>query len=191
MPLSITNPNHISQQEIAAIANCNLNNQLLAIKTDAHGGSKITVLPKSDVTFWQMFLRCFSMGTLVNMQVGLAAVTSHLNQYDWAAGANLNVNSEHHQAYLKTCTLANKALYSRQDETLFNNVSTATIPKQVEFVQYQGTTLLNRHNVNRVFKWNPCMQFKHVEVLLKKHFQKATIRIEDANLQRISWNAYV
>ena len=39
MSLSITN--HISKQEIAALAHCNLSSELIAIKMDAEGGLRI------------------------------------------------------------------------------------------------------------------------------------------------------
>ncbi len=191
MPLSITNTNHISQQEIAAIAHCNLSSEIVAIKMDAEGGPKIITLSKNDVTCWQLFLRFFGWGNLSKTQVHLRDVASHLNQFDWAAGAALNLNSEHHQAYLKTCTLANKALYSKWDETLLNNVATATVEKRIEFAQYRGFHLLNRHDVAQSFKWNPTMQIKHVHALLKKQFQDATIRIEDDHHHLITANTNV
>ncbi len=189
MSLSITN--HISKQEIAALAHCNLSSELIAIKMNAEGGPKIVTLSKSDVTCWQMFLRFFGWGNLAKTQVHLNDVVSHFNQFNWAAGATLDPHSEHNQAYLKTCMLANKALYSRWDETLLNNVASATIEKKMEFAHYQGFRLLDRHDAVRSFKWNSAMQIKHVRALLTKQFQSATIRIEDQHHHPISSNVNV
>jgi hypothetical protein len=191
MTLSITNTNNIAQEEISAIAQCDLNSQLIALKIDDKGGRKITTLSKSEVTCWQMFLRFFGCGNLAKMQVSLADVTSHLNQFRWAEGAALNGNSVHHQAFLKTCTLANKALFSKWDESLFNNVSVGSCTKQVEFLQYQDGMRVNRLDVPQEFKLNPSMQMKHINVLLRKRFQKAAIHITDRNNQTINSNTYV
>lgn len=183
MGLSITNTNHISQQEIDAIAQCDLNSHLIVLKSDEQGKRTLTTLAKSEVNCWQLFLRWFGKGNLANIQVHLADITSHLNQFKWADGASLNNNSVHHQAYLKTCMLANKALLSKWDEALFNNVSTATCVKQVEFFQYQDGQRINRLDVPFEIKLNPCMQIKHAKVLLNKRFKDSAIAITENNLQ--------
>ena len=189
MPLSITNKNHISQEEISAIAHCNLNTHLIAIQTNAAGGPKITTIAKSEVSCWQLFLRCFGAGNLVNLQVHLFDVAYHLNRYNWAEGAHLS--SDYHLAYLKTCTLANKALYSKGDETLVDNVATITLEKTMEFVQYRGTQVLHRHPVVHSFRLNPNMQVKHIEAIIRKHFRATHVRIENANLKSINSNMNV
>jgi hypothetical protein len=189
MPLSITNKNHISQEEIQTLARCNLNTHLIAIQTNAANGPKIITLAKSEVSCWQLFLRNFGAGNLVHFQVHLSDVVSHLNRYNWAEGANLS--SDYHLAYLKTCTLANKALYSRGNETLADNVATVTLEKKMEFVQYRGTQVLNRHAAVHSFRLNPNMQVKHIEAVIRKHFPNTQVRIENANFKRISGDVNV
>ena len=188
MGMSITNTNHISHQEITAIANCNLDTHLLVIKTSGESKTVVT-LAKTEVTFWQLFLRFFGYGKLSNVSVGLENITTLLNRYNWAAGASMSSASVHHQAYLKTCVLANKSLYYKHDETLLNNVATTPIQKSVEFVQYRGAAVLHRHNVEQSFNWNPCMQAKHIKTLLAARFPDAQISMLDRNLQMIHPNA--
>lgn len=91
----------------------------------------------------------------------------------------MDPNSIHHKAYQKVCVLANKALYSRHDEALVNNVSTNTIQKNVEFVQYQGHREIHRHNMQQSFNWNAQMEFKHIKALLAKRYPNMQIRITD------------
>lgn len=188
MSLSITNTNHISRQEISAIANCNLDTHLIVFKIDAEVGSKITTLSKREVTCWQLFLRYLGRGNLADVEIRLSSMTTHLNRFNWAAGASLNPNSIHHRAYLKTCMLANKSLYSKHDETLLNNVATTSINKNIEFIQYRGNAVQHRHNVAQSFNWNPCMQIKHIKTLLAKRFPDMQIRMLDFNHQNLRSN---
>lgn len=181
MSLSITNTNHIKQEEIAAIARCNLNSELIALKMDEAGGAKIVTLSKSEVTCWQMFLRIFGLGDLTHYKVHLSDIVTHLNQFDWKVAASLDHDSEYYQAYLKACTLANKALYSKWDETLINNVSNETLQKSIEFAQYQGSRITNKHSIQQSFRWNPSLQVKHIRAALLKQYRNMTIRIEDEN----------
>ena len=105
MSLSITNPDHISEQEISSLANVNLNYQLIALDKSAEGGPKLVVLSKDNVSCWVMFLRMFGWGALGNMDVHLKDISAHLNQFNWQEGANKPGNSNYYQAYLKTCMI--------------------------------------------------------------------------------------
>lgn len=176
MSLSI---DRFSPQEINALATVNLSTEIIAIKMDADGGPKIVKLSKSDVTCWQLFLRFFCLGTLVNMRVHLSQVTSHLNQYDWSENADIDLGSVQYQAYLKTCSLANKALY-KCDETLWSNVARFTHNKKMELIQ-RGNSFYQHLDVNKTIKGNPTLQIKHVEAFLHNHYRNSTIRIEDEN----------
>ncbi len=141
------------------------------------------------MTFWQLLLRLFGYGKLTDVCIGLASITTALSKFIWAAGASMAVNSVHHQAYLKTCVLANKSLYFKLDETLLNNVATTPIQKNVERVQYQGAAIVHRRYDEQSFNWNPCMQAKHIKTLLATRFPNAQISMIDSHLQTISPNA--
>ncbi|GEM_PF-6978588 len=190
MPLSIRNTSHISQQDIITIANCDLNTHHIVYKVNASHGSKIATLSKKEVTCWQLFLRILGMGNLVNYNIGLATVTTNLNQFNWREGTSMARNSIYYHAYLNVCVLANKALYSRHDETLVNNVASTMVAKDVEFVQYQGNREIHRHNMQQRFNLNPCMEFKHIQTLLVKRFPNMHIRITQSHHQPYPGNAH-
>lgn len=195
MPLSITNKSHLAQDEILALTTCNLSRELVAIQLDAVGGPKIVKLSREQVNCWQLFLRMFGSGQLANMKVHLTDVAAHLNRYDWSEAKGLSIDSDLDQAYSKACVLANKALLHKQDETLFNNVAIERVDKKVGFSQWQGSQLINRHNISRTVNWNPFIQVKHIKSLFVTDHSLATgysnIRIEDENDQALSNEANV
>ena len=186
MPLSISNRAHISQQELDALTRWNQASEIVVINQAAEGGPKIETLSKDDLNCWQFFLRFFNMGKLAKLKIDLLGVTEHLNQYDWSVGAR--PDSEYHPAYAKVCMLANKVLNSEWDETLLNNVCVQQVNKTIEFSQFRGMKLLNKHDMGQTFKWNPSMQVKHVDAFLRKQFERAIIRIEDDNNHPLSLN---
>ena len=186
MGMSITNTNHISYQEINTIAGCNLDTHLLVVKTTGESKTIVT-LEKTEVTFWQLLLRLFGYGKLTDVSIGLANITTVLSKFNWAAAASMPPTSVHYQAYLRTCTLANKSLYFKLDETLLNNVATTPIQKNVERVQYQGSAAQRQEEQS--FNWNPCMQAKHIKTLLASRFPNAQISMLDSHLQTIHPNA--
>lgn len=189
MSLSITNTNHISQQEIAAIANCNMDTHLIVYKRSAETGSRITTLSKKEVTCWQLFLGYVGLGKLADVRIGLDLMTSYLNRFNWSVGASMPPQSIHHQAYLKACMLANKALYSKQNETLLNNVSSQQMHKNIEFVEYTSNGVQHRYNRELSFKWNPCLQVKHIKALLAIRFPNMQIRTLNEYQQRLNVNS--
>ncbi len=186
MPFSITNKTHLRQEEVNALADCNLEREIIAIDVEAPGGPKIVTLSRNEVTCWQMFLRLFNCGNLARFQVHLTEVADYLNRYDWSKAKELQGDTTLKQASGKVCVLANKALLHKYSETLFNNVATDQVQKRVEFTQFQDSALLNRHDAVRTVGWNPYLQAKHVRALLEKTYTNARISLEDSDRQVLS-----
>src|SRR5579885_1515641 len=172
----------LSNPEIAALTQCNMTTEILAVKVDAEGGPKLVKLSREDVTCWQLFLRLFNCGKLAKLQVHLRDVASHLNQYDWQDAKILNNQSELYKAYSKVALLANKAL-SKGDETLYRNVGLVEVRKIVDHTRYRGNEVVSRLAVSEGILWNPALQVKHVRALLELRHRNHTVRIEDANHQ--------
>lgn len=176
MVLSIGN---LNKEEIANLARCNLSTQIVAIQLKAEGGPKFVLLSRREVSCWQLFLKCFNLGKFADMEINLKYVAEHLNQFDWSECCDMDPHSETYNAYLKVCTLANKALFHKRATTLYLNVSKTSIEKKVNFSQYQGSRFIGRHNALQTIKWNPCIQVKHIKVLLEKTFPYASMGVED------------
>ncbi|MBS0649611.1 MAG: hypothetical protein JSR93_00470 [Verrucomicrobia bacterium] len=191
MSLSITNPDHISEQEISSLANVNLNYQLIALDKSAEGGPKLVVLSKDNVSCWVMFLRMFGWGALGNMDVHLKDISAYLNQFNWQEGANKPGNSNYYQAYLKTCMIANKAALYKGDNALLTNVSTASLEKSLDFTQFQDGKVLFHHDVQYSLQWNPAMQYKHIQGLIQRQFPRCRVDIRDQHQHVISPNTNV
>jgi hypothetical protein len=191
MSLSITNPDHITEQEITALANVNLNYQLIALDKGAEGGPKLIVLSKDNVSCWVMFLRLFGWGTLGNMDVHLKDISAHLNQFNWQEGASQPASSNYYQAYLKTCMIANKAAFYKGDKALLTNVSTASLEKSLDFTQFQDGRVLFHHDVQFSLPWNPAMQYKHIQGLVQRQFPNCRVDIRDQHQQTVSLNTNV
>lgn len=181
------NVSRLNQQELTTLAQCDFRRSIIAIDTKAEGGPKIITLSRDDVTCWQLFLRWFNCGTLADKQVHLRDVAYYLNQFNWASAAVLDQNSIGYNAYLKTCILANKALYHKWDETLFNNVSPTVVEKRAR-VTRPGS---NPIEANIAVRHNPALQIQHLRTLIERQFRNARIAIEDAHHRALPRETYI
>ncbi len=185
MGLSI---NDLNRGNLGILARSNLDNEIVAVEHDIKGDTRLITISKKDVTCWQLFLRLFNSGKLMNKDVHLRSVCNYLNRYNWSAQASSDPRSLEHGAYLRVCTLANKCLRAKWDETLVNNVATATYKKDVEFVQYQGSQRLNRHCASQTIQWNEAMQVGDLQALLRKQFPDSKICVENQSYGVLSAN---
>ena len=167
MTLSAEN---LSAQELTALANYTLATQYIGIRRTG-AAHEIVTISKNDITCWQLFLRFFGLGRLQRTQFHLQNALDHLNKYSsWQTLADLpDQNSEQYKAYLTVCTLANKVLLSKNDDTLFNNVSTGSIDIQFEITHQQIGRLPKQLEIGfEAFKTNPEMKVKHLQPIINK-----------------------
>jgi hypothetical protein len=177
MSLSITNRDHITQQEIDALAGWNSLTEKLVVRFGSDGRGKIETLSKSDFNCWQFFLSFFGMGKLARTKIHLCEVAAHLSRYNWSEGSDSN--SAEFGAYTKVCELAHKALISKKDGTLLPRVVTNSCEKSVLFSQFRGLKLLGRHELTFPLMWNQFSEVRHIEAIVRNAFENATVRIED------------
>ncbi len=180
--------NELSSEEIKSLTNWDLANEFIAIDSSSQGKPKITRLPKDQVTYWQRLLKYLNVGPLANVEVSYQGVTHYLSQYDWKAAAN-HKDPMIHQAYLKVCELANRALVSQGDTKLYQHVSedlpTAAIPYQFENWGVPARAAIKVfQKIATLIKWNPCLQVRHLRefIHLKTH---TSVEILDKNLDRL------
>jgi hypothetical protein len=167
----VINTNCITRDELFALSKCDFEKEIIAIKKDStNDDSKVVILSKSDITFLQLFLKVFGCGKLAHTQINLSKVSSHLSQFNWGMEGSFDKNSDDYQAYLKVCTLANKALYSRKETALFEKVAEQIVnPQDEDYIHYLSIPI------------NPEMQVKHVEAFLKKSLGRSKVKIETGN----------
>jgi hypothetical protein len=184
--------NDISKQEISTLANCNLENEVIAVTWNVKNSPKIITLSKKDITCWQLFLRFFGWGKLAKTELHLKDVTSYLNKYDWSTGVEFEQTSDQYKAYLKVCMLANKAICSKSGmRSFFDNVSTETMEKRITLSKYLRDEKLGENIDVQSIKWNPAMQIKHVAAQLTMQYRKGTIHIKDENHHYIDPNSKI
>lgn len=179
MSLSIIDQSSITQDDLNTIANCDLNDELIALKLVSFGESKIITLPKNEVTCKELLLKIFGFGSLANLQIHLSEIVSHLNRYNWRQAADLDCESVHFKAYVKVCMLANKALLSKGDATLFRNVSSGSINKKIEYTIHQGFGSDTTRIVDLTLPWNLNLEVQHIKAFLKNQFETNFIQITD------------
>ncbi len=174
----------ITNADLSLLSSFNPHQEILGIK-NVSGNRQLVVIPKSEVTCWQKFLRIFQKGALAHTHIYLRDISDYLAQYQWTTLSSKNPGSEEYKAYCSVCSLANKTLYYKFDERLYRAVSTETIDKKIELEQYQGSRLIQELSASHTFYWNPALQAKHIRALLYKHFRQSTISVKDQNFSRV------
>lgn len=144
---------NLQTTEIQALANCNAHSERIAVQLNGEGKPRIVTIARAEVTLFQLFLKFFGFGKLATTQLDLRNVTKHLNEYDWKQAAAMDKQSEGYAAYLKVCSLANKALARQGQSALYVNVGTETQVKLLRHGEFH-------HNYS--IYWNPCLKFSHI-----------------------------
>jgi hypothetical protein len=176
MAFSVRNKQHITQEELTALANCR-SSQCIGIK-DTDGKPKIVRVSRSDITCWQIFLRSMGLGKLADVRYDLSDVLKYLNEFDWTAVSTCDKDSIYYKAYLKACQIATKAIVNKGDDSLFNNVAKDKIDKRIKYSLYHGKELLNRMDVVKTIRWNPEMSYDALRALMERYFPNVKIIIE-------------
>ncbi len=174
----------IGYNDFNVLANNDLFTQRLAVKSHDDGHLELTSISNNEVTAWQLFLRAVGRGKLAKQDPYLTSVTSYLNQFNWSQA------NPSDPAYVKACQLANKALYSKGDTALFNNVASTTVDKKMEFSDYYS------HTVTRTFRLNPYVQVRHIQALVKQQYPWSsrainTMQIKDEHGREMDSNEFV
>ncbi len=165
-------------EELRSLSNCDLTKEIIGIRLDKEGNRQIVILSKNDdVTLGQKILRCIGRGKLANIQTDLSKVASLLSQYNWDTTANLRHDSSEHQAYLKICQFANKALLSRGDATLINSIG-QELKIENAFLNQIKQKQRTSSKITPSVRWNPEMQCKHISVQLQQIFHGSKVSIE-------------
>lgn len=171
-----------SHDDIVSLSKWDLKEQIIGFRSDSKGNREIVLLSKLDVSFKQKFLRCFGRGKLANVEINLTKVASILAQTNWTCiiHSGARADSDEMKAYSKTCLLANKLFLAKGDSTLLNSVGTE--------LKIESAYLTQIRKKNKTFteikpsvRWNPEMEFKHINVQLQKIFHNSTVRIEIAD----------
>lgn len=100
---------------VNVINSWNQKDQILGLKLESKGQSKLIPIPRSEVTLWQKFLHLFNLGKFANIELSVNKVATHLAQFDWKSISDLI-------AYLKVCNIANKAFVMELDERVCRSV---------------------------------------------------------------------
>jgi len=162
----------LSEQEINSISQFDSNKELLAIDNN----SKIVKIAKDELTVYQRLISYIGLGPLAGMNYKFNDVTSHLNQYSWSEGVSEEEQSPQSQAYLKVCALAMKALVSKNDTTLYDNVGKIhQHPKSYKFSYFVKGQFRGNGEGDITIKWNPLLQVKHLDAILAQKFPSSSI----------------
>lgn len=191
------NLSQITDDEISRLSNFDSKNEIVAIKTDSNSISQIITISKSSVNLWQLFLRIFGWGDLANTQFHFSEVISYLSKFQWNQDfAHCRKDSNEYQAYLKVCSLANKALVSSltnsypitcetkdRIDRFLKSVVSDTVELGFDFTQLDGdgSQVFLKEKLSHNFDLNPEMQIDHVKALIRYRFSNAAIEIKDVN----------
>ena len=181
MPFSVKDKQHMTQEELTALANCR-SSQCIGIKDNLDGRAEIVRVSRADITCWQIFLRALDVGKLADIRYSLNDVLDHLKEFDWAALSNYDKESLYYKAYFKACQIATKAIVYKGDDALLKNVAEVKLEKQIKYSLFHGNKFLNRMNVVKTIHWNPAMDYKTLHTLMKRDFSNARVsfRSEDS-----------
>lgn len=143
-----------NQQQLPNLDKYDSGQELLAVATE-DGTSHLVKIAKKDLTIWQVFLKFLGFGKFAHVDYNLKNVAIYLNKYDWKEG--IDQTSDCHKTYLKVCEIANKALLSRKETSLYKKVSQESrrILVELSYGSSLATAELEMH-------WNPKLQVKHL-----------------------------
>ncbi len=163
---------NIDIRTLDLIKNCDLDTEILAIKKTTCTG-QLVKLTKTDITYWQIFLRFFGLGILGSVTTDLKIIAESLAQYEWAEASDKT--AELYPTYLKVCELANKALISKNSEALYQKVSTTSIDipikmKQENWIDPRRTIPKKDYTGLATFSLNPKCRVEHILHIASMHF---------------------